>query len=246
MENTGWVKIYRQIYKNPRSNDPDWLAVWVYLLCHVAWEPTDVIFGGKRITLKPGQFITGRKKVASASGVHESKVERILSCLESEHQIEQRTDRQSRLISINNWSQYQQSEQPIEQRVNNDRTTSEQRVDTNKEYKEYKEGKEERGEKNSPTPSENMRNFLKSVESKDSAYQNLVSQISLRWKMSAEIISREIDKFSDYWSELNKSGSKQRWETEKTFEVQKRLGTWFYNASKYQHPKTTTGPTIIR
>jgi hypothetical protein len=32
--------------------------------------------------------------------------------------------------------------------------------------------------------------------------------------------------FYDYWSELNKSGAKMRWEMEKTWELSRRLATW--------------------
>lgn len=32
--------------------------------------------------------------------------------------------------------------------------------------------------------------------------------------------------FFDYWSELNKSGTKMRYELEKTWELPKRLVTW--------------------
>ena len=60
----------------------------------------------------------------------------------TEQQIEQRKTNTNRLISILNWDKYQIIEQPTKQRVNNNRTTSEQRVNTLKEYKEYKEDEE--------------------------------------------------------------------------------------------------------
>ena len=60
---------------------------------------------------------------------------RRLKEFENEHQIEQRTNHQCRLITIVSWDKYQVVEQRTEQRVNNDRTTSEQRVNTNKESK---------------------------------------------------------------------------------------------------------------
>lgn len=41
------------------------------------------------------------------------------------------------------------------------------------------------------------------------------------------IVVREVVKFVSYWTEKNKSGSKERYEMEKTFEVGKRLATWF-------------------
>lgn len=137
--NSGWIKLHRKILEHPRANDPDWGWLWVNILALASHEPKDVIFGGERITLNPGEFTTGRKKLASLSGVSESKVQRLLSVFESEHQIEQRSDRQCRLIKVKNWNEYQQSEQRNEQRLNNDRTTSEQRVNTNKEIKENKE-----------------------------------------------------------------------------------------------------------
>ena len=34
------------------------------------------------------------------------------------------------------------------------------------------------------------------------------------------------DNFSNYWSELNKNGTQQRWQMEKTFQVTHRMATW--------------------
>ena len=145
-KNDGYVKLYRSIWDNPVvSKDADHIAVWVYLLTHATHDGTSVMFGGKRIRLKPGELTTGRKVLAREMQISESKVQRILKSFESEQQIEQRTDRQCRLISILNWNEYQQSEQRNEQRVNNDRTTSEQRVNTKQECKNERM-KEERGE----------------------------------------------------------------------------------------------------
>ena len=132
----GYIKIYRKMLENPIvCKDADHIAIWVWLLMHAVWAPTQVMFHGEKITLHPGQLTTGRKKIASDLRVSESKVQRVLSCFESEQQIEQRTDRQCRLITIIRWDEYQQSEQPNEQQMNNDRTTSEQRVNTKKEIK---------------------------------------------------------------------------------------------------------------
>jgi hypothetical protein len=43
-------------------------------------------------------------------------------------------------------------------------------------------------------------------------------------------------KFFNYWSELNKSGTKMRFELEKTWEIEKRLATWKNNGLKYDKP----------
>lgn len=42
-------------------------------------------------------------------------------------------------------------------------------------------------------------------------------------------ITAEVRKFYSYWTEPNKSGTKVRWQMERTFDVERRLITWFSN-----------------
>lgn len=142
----GWIKLHRKLLDNPIiMKDSDHLAVWMYLLLNATHAEYPALFRGKRIMLKPGQLITGRKSIAeSLKSVSESKVTRVLKLFESEHQIEQQTSNKNRLISIVNWDFYQASEQQNETQVNNNRTTSEQQVNTNKNVKNNKNGKNER------------------------------------------------------------------------------------------------------
>ena len=135
MNAEGWIKLHRKLLDNPVTmKDADHLAVWIYLLLNASHNEHPALFKGEKITLKPGQLITGRKSIALTLHIDESKVERILKSLKSEQQIEQQTSSKNRLISITNWEFYQQSEQ----QVNNKRTTSEQQVNTNKNIKNDK------------------------------------------------------------------------------------------------------------
>lgn len=43
-------------------------------------------------------------------------------------------------------------------------------------------------------------------------------------------------KFFNYWSELNKSGTKMRFELEKTWEIEKRLTNWKSRENKFDKP----------
>ena len=79
-----------------------------------------------------------RKSMASQLKISESKIYRIINDFKSEQQIEQQTSNQNSLISILNWDKYQQSEQQNEQQMNNERTTDEQPVNTNKNVKNVK------------------------------------------------------------------------------------------------------------
>lgn len=130
--NLGYVKLHRAIADHPRSSDPEWLSVWVRLLLLATHKAMDFMFCGSRRTLNPGQLITSRDSLSKQCGVNASKVERVLTWMENEQQIEQESSKTSRLITIVNWSLYQGSEQPIEQLSNSYRTASEQLANTNK------------------------------------------------------------------------------------------------------------------
>lgn len=145
MSNSGWIKIHRKIWQNPIvTKDADHFAVWIYLLTNATHTPQKALWGKEKITLQPGQLITGRKAISKKLKINESKVYRILKLFKSDQQIEQQTNRQASLITIVNWDKYQISEQQNEQRVNNERTTNEQRVNTNKNNKNKKNKKNDK------------------------------------------------------------------------------------------------------
>lgn len=128
----GWISVHRKMLDNPIvCKDADYLTVWMYLLLNATHQKTPAVFGGVKIVLNPGQLITGRKVISDKFGISESKVQRILKSFENEQQIEQQTSNKNRLISIVNWTIYQECEQQIEQSMNNKRTTTEQQVNTN-------------------------------------------------------------------------------------------------------------------
>ena len=127
----GYIALHRKLLDNPIiCKDSDYLAVWIYLLLNATHSEYEELFEGHRITLQKGQLITGRKSISEKLKISESKVTRILKSFEIEQQIEQQTSSKNRLITVVNWCLYQRSEQQIEQQVNNNRTTSEQQVNT--------------------------------------------------------------------------------------------------------------------
>ena len=147
----GYFLLHRSLFENPTvTKDADYFITWIYILSQAEWKSgKKVEFGGRIIELQAGQFTTGvsnqmlsdLKKVNK--GLNVSKLNRIIKRLKNEKQIEQRTDHQCSLITVLNWEKYQVCEQRNEQQVNNDRKTSEQRVNTNELKEEYKEGNKE-------------------------------------------------------------------------------------------------------
>lgn len=128
----GYIKLHRKMMDNKIVwKDNDHLGVWMYLLFEATHKEIKMIFKGEQIVLKAGQLITGRKSMAKHLGIHESKIQRILSFFEKNKIIEQLRGNNNRLITILKWSAYQNNEQLM----NNCRTTDEHK----QECKEYKE-----------------------------------------------------------------------------------------------------------
>lgn len=71
---------------------------------------------------------------------------------------------------------------------------------------------------------------------KDSFYQSLVPFVG-------QYPKEMIRAFYDYWSELNKSGTKMRYELEKTWELPRRLVTW---ANRERMPSKTDIGVVLK
>lgn len=180
MAEGGWIKLHRKILKNPIvMKDSDHFTVWVYLLLNASRVVHNSIFDGKNVELKPGQLIVGRRRISHDTGIHESKVQRILKCFEIEHLFKQQTSNKSRLISILKWNQYQISEQDVEQQLNNKRTTTEQQANTIQEVLEDKEGEERK---------KNRREIFLSN-------QKLIEGIFMNWGITPDQLTKMLNDF---------------------------------------------------
>lgn len=105
----GWITIEREITdhwiwkKEPFTKGQAWLD----LLLHANHKPTRILIKGKVLKLDRGE--QGRSEVTLANRWKWSrnKVRRFLNLLKTEQMIEQRTEQQTSVISICNYSKYQ-------------------------------------------------------------------------------------------------------------------------------------------
>ncbi len=68
-------------------------------------------------------------------------------------------------------------------------------------------------------------------------YQNIVMKWLVKKGMPEDLARKELNNFVSYWTELNKSGTKQRWELQQAFELKRRLTTWFKNSKEWSSKK---------
>ena len=95
------------------------------------------------------------------------------------------------------------------------------------------------------TPSQKAKNFFLKVKTAEKEYLEFITSLSAKTKIPFEPLSREVKKFTDYWTERDFLGKKERWQKQETFEVDKRLNKWLQNAAKYSGASAPRGKQII-
>ena len=119
--NEGFVKLPRNITSWRWFSDANVLKVYIYLLTKAAFKETK----WKKETLKKGQLVTGRKKLADALEISESSITRILKKLESTGDISLKANNKYTVITLLDW----EKTQSCDYFFNNQRTTNEQQAD---------------------------------------------------------------------------------------------------------------------
>ena len=165
----GYFRHYRKVADWALRDKPYAYSVWMYLLEMASGTDRKTYFHGEEVILEPGQLVTGRKKIAAATGVSESSVERWLDKLEKWEQIGQRKNASSRLITIRNWQEYQSTGQETDKK----RTTTGQPADNDRTLiDKVKEGKRKksnttphpcRGASSDPTDTTENLQVLKAI-----------------------------------------------------------------------------------
>lgn len=124
------------------------------------------------------------------------------------------------------------SEQPMTQNPNfghiSNTNITTNNINNNKDIS-YMPKKVETEEEVVSTPSSDTQNFFSMIIEKGETFQVFVTQMAEKTKFPPAMVASELQHFTLHWTERDKSGTKQRWETEKTFEVKRRLVTWFNN-----------------
>ena len=104
----GWIKFYREWLDNPIiTKDSEHLAVWIYLNCQATHNEKEVIFNGKKITLRKGQMIISCKEIYEQLKIERNKMDRIIKLFKNEELIEQQTSNHKSLITLPLWDFYQ-------------------------------------------------------------------------------------------------------------------------------------------
>jgi hypothetical protein len=139
MSSHGWVCVHRQLLENPIFKNDKLFRVFMYCLLKASHSNHDQLVGDTIVPVKIGQFVSGRKKISSDTGLTEQNVRTSLSKLEKLCILTIKPTTKYSLISVANWDKYQQSNQ----QVTNSQPTSNQQVTTNNNGNNGKNGNNE-------------------------------------------------------------------------------------------------------
>lgn len=131
---SGFIVVRRDAFKHPVLRDGERFKAFFWMVAQACWKATPFDINGRIVTLNRGQFCTSRSALAKEWGWSPSAVERFLTRLKTEHMIEQETGQGRSIITISNYSRYQDTqdetgqapEQANGQRSDSDRTAKEQ------------------------------------------------------------------------------------------------------------------------
>lgn len=122
----GYVKFWRKASFNDIASK-SFETLWVFsrLLGMATLKETQVIRGGKLVTIKPGQILTSLEELSFNGKLDNQKIRRALRYLEIRQTIQQSTDKQGRIITICNWGKYQGKADDVDkQSANNPQTVN--------------------------------------------------------------------------------------------------------------------------
>lgn len=193
-----WIRLPRSMFDWDWFDKPEMLSLFLYLLNNA--KEKEVKHDG--IVEHRGQFLTSLGKLSTTIGAGKQVVRTCLSKLIKMQLIEVNTERLYSIITICNYDDYFEAE------VNKPKNELK-----NEDTKPVEAPKEDK-------PKKTKEEIAAATEKRKKKFgQDLVPYVATYGKDM-------IRKFYDYWSETNKSKTRMRCETEKTWDLNLRLQNW--------------------
>lgn len=267
----GYIKLSRKFFSNDMWNEARTFSsceAWLDLIQSARFEATPRMesIGGREVSYTRGQYPASIRFLSKRWKWTERKVRTFLAYLKRENMITLSQEQGLNVITLVKYNEYNgtpadttndtvvdtTNDTTILQEISDLRSQvtqlttqllTQQATQLLKEPEKRHTGdtKQIKGKndiKETTTSVVGKKNAAKAatLSRKESFYQLLVPYVG---KYPKEMIRA----FFDYWSELNKSGTKMRYELEKTWELPRRLATW---ANRERMPSKAEVGTILK
>lgn len=137
----GWIKLWRKSMDSGLLQNHELWAFWCWCLLKASHKPHSQMVGYQVVDLKPGQFVFGRKKAAHELRLTERKIRTCLKHLEKLQNLTIKATNKYSIITIVNWSTYQDIDQQDDQQNDQQATSRRPAGDHKQECKNVKNDK---------------------------------------------------------------------------------------------------------
>ncbi|KAA3969205.1 hypothetical protein [Bacteroides ovatus] len=257
----GFLRLSRRFFSNEMwkvAREFSECEAWLDLIQSARFEATDKAYseliGGREISYTRGQYPASISFLMKRWQWSEKKVRYFLAKLKKRGMITTCNKQGMTVITLCNYDEYNPVKgkgEDIGRGIDNNKEISELNnalgelraelravVEKMGQAKgDNKKKDEEDNTKESPYGDKKNAAKAATLSRKESFYQSLVPFVG---KYQKEMIRS----FFDYWSELNKSETKMRYELEKTWELPKRLATWANREKIPAKPTTDIGVVL--
>lgn len=170
------------------------------------------VIGNQLIIVKKGSFITSQKKLMQEFRWGSTKLRAFIKLLEDDKMIETKSTTFSTMITIINYSSYQNIQTTNKSQTENNQTANKLQSKTN-----------------------NNDRIIINNDNKEIRESKFRDKIS---KLFVDVFPNEqidiLESFADYWTESNIGGNKMRFEKQKTFDPKRRLRKWIANQKEWK------------
>ena len=267
----GYIKLSRKFFSNDMWNEARTFSsceAWLDLIQSARFEATPRMesIGGREVSYTRGQYPASIRFLSKRWHWTERKVRTFLAYLKRENMITLSKEQGMNIITLVKYNDYNgnmadtandtafdtvndtailhelnELRSQVTQLTTQIMTQQATRPQNEAEKRHTGDTKQIKGKNNikeTTTSVVGKKNAAKAatLSRKESFYQLLVPYVG---KYPKEMIRA----FFDYWSELNKSGTKMRYELEKTWELPRRLATW---ANRERMPSKAEVGTILK
>lgn len=224
---SGYVKLHRSLKEWEWYSDEAATRLFIHLLIEVNWKPGR----WRGVDIPAGSMVTSLEKMAASLCWDRSKLRRTLDKLKSTGEVNIKTTNHWTLVTVGNWAKYQeddkQTDQPKRQQTTDHRPTTDRPPNT------IEEGKKERREEESAQAHQP----IKSVDDFKARCSEVIAENPDRLAVS------ERKGFFDYWTEKDAKG-RMRFQSEKFFDLGRRMDTWQRNAEKRTSHNLPAAPQL--
>ena len=267
----GYIKLSRKFFSNDMWNEARTFSsceAWLDLIQSARFEATPRMesIGGREVSYTRGQYPASIRFLSKRWHWTERRVRTFLSFLKRENMIILSQDQGMNIITLVKYNDYNGnpidtaidtgcdtiSDTDIMQKINDLQTQLTQLMTQLATQSVTHSPKEVEKRHTGDTKQIKEKNIIKetttdvvakkdaakaaTLSRKDSFYQSLVPFVG-------QYPKEMIRAFYDYWSEINRSGTKMRYELEKTWELPRRLVTW---ATRERMPSKTDIGVVLK